>query len=98
MRTATRPVGALLECLAQVAAGEVPVTTGASPLFAGQTLESYDNTIYDAVKAAPSFQYSWDQALTPAPAAALLTNLSQVFNLTMTPQAFASAMTTAAGS
>lgn len=83
---------------AQVAAGEVPVTSGASPLFAGQALESYDNTIYDSVKAAPSFQYSWDQALTPAPAAALLTNLSQVFNLTMTPQAFASAMTTAAGS
>ena len=83
---------------AQVAAGEVPVTSGASPLFAGQTLESYDNTIYNSVKAAPSFQYSWDQALTPAPAAALLTNLAQVFELSMTPQAFASAMSTAAGS
>ena len=31
------------------------------------------------VKDAPSFQLSWDQALTAAPAQALLTNLSQVF-------------------
>lgn len=83
---------------AQVAAGEVPVTSGAESLFAGQTLESYDTTIYNSVKTAPSFQYSWDQALTPAPAAALLTNLAQVFEMSMTPQAFASAMQSAAGS
>jgi raffinose/stachyose/melibiose transport system substrate-binding protein len=83
---------------AQVAAGEVPVTTGAESLFAGQTLESYDTDIYKAVKTAPSFQYSWDQALTPAPAAAMLTNLAQVFQLSMTPQGFASAMNKVAAS
>ena len=77
---------------AQVGAGEVPVTAGAESLFAGQSLASYYSAIYDAVKSAPSFQYSWDQALTPAPAAALLTNLAQVFELTQTPQGFASAM------
>lgn len=77
---------------AQVSAGEVPVTTGSSGLFAGQDLESYDNTIYKDVQNAPNFQYSWDQALTPAPATALLTNLAQVFDNTMTPQAFAAAM------
>ena len=77
---------------AQVSAGEVPVTTGASGLFAGQDLESYDTTIYSDVQKAPNFQYSWDQALTPAPATALLTNLAQVFTLSMTPQGFASAM------
>lgn len=80
---------------AQVAAGEVPVTAGAESLFTGQALASYYTEIYKAVKSAPSFQYSWDQALTPAPAAQLLTNLSQVFSLTMTPQAFASAMNAA---
>ena len=77
---------------AQVSAGEVPVTTGASGLFAGQDLESYDTTNYSDVQKAPNFQYSWDQALTPAPATALLTNLAQVFTLSMTPQGFASAM------
>lgn len=77
---------------AQVGAGEVPVTMGASPLFAGQQLQSYDTVIYNSVQTAPSFQYSWDQALTPKPAAALLTNLAQVFELSMSPQAFASAM------
>lgn len=83
---------------AQVAAGEVPVTTGATPLFAGQQLQSYDTVIYNSVKTAPSFQYSWDQALTPKPASALLTNLAQVFELTMSPQAFASAMNSQAAS
>lgn len=83
---------------AQVGAGEVPVTTGAAPLFAGQQLQSYDTVIYNAVQTAPSFQYSWDQALTPKPAAALLTNLAQVFELTMSPQAFASAMNSQAAS
>ena len=83
---------------AQVSAGEVPVTTGSSGLFAGQDLESYDNTIYSDVQKAPNFQYSWDQALTPAPATALLTNLAQVFTLSMTPQGFASAMNKVAAS
>ncbi len=83
---------------AQVGAGEVPVINGALPLFTGQDLASYYTEIYNSVKSAPSFQYSWDQALTPAPAAQLLTNLSQVFNLTMTPQGFASAMNAASAS
>lgn len=83
---------------AQVSAGEVPVTSGASGLFSGQDLATYDNTIYSDVQKAPSFQYSWDQALTPAPSAALLTNLAQVFEQTMTPQAFASAMNKVAAS
>jgi raffinose/stachyose/melibiose transport system substrate-binding protein len=83
---------------AQVSAGEVPVTTGATSLFAGQDLQSYDTTIYSSVQSAPSFQYSWDQAMTPKVANVLLTNLAQVFALTMTPQQFASQMNAAAAS
>ena len=41
---------------------------------------------------APSFQYSWDQALSPAEATTMLTNLAQVFELSETPQKFASTM------
>jgi raffinose/stachyose/melibiose transport system substrate-binding protein len=77
---------------ASVGAGEVPVIKGAAPLFAGQQLASYDQTIYSSVEQAPSFQYSWDQALSPAEATTMLTNLAQVFELSQTPQKFASTM------
>jgi raffinose/stachyose/melibiose transport system substrate-binding protein len=85
---------------AEVAAGEVPVTKGASPLFAGagQPLESYDTTIYNSVENAPSFQYSWDQAMTPQVANAMLTDLSQVFELSQTPQKFESLLNSQAAS
>jgi raffinose/stachyose/melibiose transport system substrate-binding protein len=77
---------------AEVAAGEVPVTKGASSLFTGQQLASFDQTIYGSVGKAPSFQYSWDQSLGPDAAQAMLTNLAQVFELTQSPQKFASIM------
>lgn len=75
---------------AEVSAGEVPVTTGASSLFAGQSLASYDTTIYNSVRSAPSFQYSWDQAMTPAVANTMLADLSEVFELAQTPAKFES--------
>jgi raffinose/stachyose/melibiose transport system substrate-binding protein len=83
---------------AEVSAGEVPVTTGASPLFAGQSLESYDKTIYSSVQSAPSFQYSWDQAMTPQVANVMLTNLAQVFELSETPAQFESTLNAQAAS
>jgi raffinose/stachyose/melibiose transport system substrate-binding protein len=83
---------------AEVAAGEVPVTKGASPLFTGQSLASYDTTIYNSVQSAPSFQYSWDQAMTPQVANVMLTNLAQVFELSQTPQKFESILNSQAKS
>src|SRR6185437_10932514 len=83
---------------AEVAAGEVPVTKGASALFAGQPLASYDTTIYNSVTNAPSFQYSWDQAMTPQVATTMLTNLAQVFELSQTPQKFESLLNKQAAS
>jgi raffinose/stachyose/melibiose transport system substrate-binding protein len=80
---------------ASVSAGEVPVIKGASSMFTGQQLASYDQTIYSSVQSAPSFQYSWDQALSPAEATTMLTNLAQVFELSQTPQKFASVMNAA---
>jgi len=82
---------------AQVAAGEVPVIKGAAPLFAGQQLASYDRVVYRSVEQAPSFQYSWDQALSPQQAQVMLTNLAQVFELSQTPQKFASIMNSQRG-
>ena len=77
---------------ASVGAGEVPVIKGATDLFAGQQLATYDQTIYSSVQSAPSFQYSWDQAVPPQEATPMLANLAQVFELTMTPQKFAATM------
>jgi raffinose/stachyose/melibiose transport system substrate-binding protein len=83
---------------AEVTAGEVPVTKGASPLFAGQSLASFETTIYNSVQSAPSFQYSWDQAMTPQVANVMLTNLAQVFELTETPAKFQSLLNAQAAS
>jgi raffinose/stachyose/melibiose transport system substrate-binding protein len=83
---------------AEVGAGEVPVTKGASPLFTGQSLANFDTTIYNSVQGAPSFQYSWDQAMTPSVANVMLTNLAQVFELSETPQKFESLLDTQAAS
>jgi raffinose/stachyose/melibiose transport system substrate-binding protein len=83
---------------AEVGAGEVPVTKGASSLFTGQSLASFDSTIYNSVQSAPSFQYSWDQAMTPQVATVMLTNLAEVFELTETPATFASTLNAQAAS
>ena len=83
---------------AEVAAGEVPVTKGASSLFTGQSLANFDTTIYNSVQGAPSFQYSWDQAMTPTVANVMLTNLAQVFELSQTPQKFESLLNSQAAS
>jgi raffinose/stachyose/melibiose transport system substrate-binding protein len=48
--------------------------------------------IYSMTKGAKSFQMSWDQALPPAQATALLTNLDQLFNKAITPQQFSDNM------
>ena len=42
---------------------------------------SYDQTIYSSVQQAPSFQYSWDQAVPPQEATPMLADLAQVFEL-----------------
>jgi raffinose/stachyose/melibiose transport system substrate-binding protein len=83
---------------AEVAAGEVPVSTGAAALFSGQSLASYDTTIYSSVQSAPSFQYSWDQAMTPQVANVMLTNLAQIFELSETPAKFVSTLDSQAAS
>ena len=77
---------------ASVGAGEVPVLKGATDLFAGQQLATFDQTIYSSVENAPSFQYSWDQAVPPQEATPMLADLAQVFELTMTPQKFVATM------
>jgi raffinose/stachyose/melibiose transport system substrate-binding protein len=57
----------------------------------------FGTAVYKLTKAAPNFQMSWDQALPPAQATALLTNLDQLFNKQITPQQFSDNMNKAIG-
>jgi len=52
---------------------------------------------YGMVRDAPSFQLSWDQALSPAQGQALLTNLDQIFLGQIKPQQFVDNMNAAIG-
>ena len=75
-----------------VASGNVPVTDGAESVLEGSDQAEFLTFAYDMVQEAPSFQLSWDQALSPAASQQLLTSLSQLFLGQVTPEEFAQAM------
>ena len=75
-----------------ISSGAVPVTNDAEAKIKASDQAEFLGYAYSMVKDAPSFQLSWDQALTAAPAQALLTNLSQVFLKKQTPEQFVEAM------
>lgn len=72
--------------------GSVPVTNDAEAKIKASDQAEFLGFAYGMVKDAPSFQLSWDQALSAAQAQALLTNLSQVFLNKVTPQQFVDTM------
>ncbi|MFC7455904.1 extracellular solute-binding protein [Brachybacterium sp. GCM10030267] len=59
--------------------GAIPAVAGLEEKLKGLDDEDFLTFAYDMVLNAPHFQLSWDQALPPAPAQELLTNLSQIF-------------------
>ncbi|ASR37063.1 sugar ABC transporter substrate-binding protein [Prauserella marina] len=75
-----------------LANGSVPPVTGIESKLAGSDAPEYLSYVYDLAAEAPSFQLSWDQALTPKQADALLNNLDQLFGKQITPQQFAANM------
>lgn len=66
--------------------GAVPPVRGIESQLKKATYGDYMTFTYDLVKNAPNFQASWDQALSPAAAQELLTDLSKLFSNQMTPQ------------
>lgn len=78
--------------------GLVPPTQGVQAKLASAPDAPYLTTIYDSAQQAPSFQLSWDQALSPAQGDALLTNLQQVFLKQITPAQFSANMNKTLGS
>jgi raffinose/stachyose/melibiose transport system substrate-binding protein len=72
--------------------GAVPPVVGIEDEIAASPDGDYLGYVYDLVKDSPRFQLSWDQALTPEQADTMLTNLEQLFLLSITPQQFADTM------
>lgn len=72
--------------------GHVPAIAGIKGQLMGGINPEYTGFIYGMVADAPTFTQSWDQALPPATAAKMLTDLQKVFNKLMTPRQFVQAM------
>jgi raffinose/stachyose/melibiose transport system substrate-binding protein len=83
---------------AWVEVGSVPIVNGADSLFSGSEDEEWLQFVYDTASGAATFQQSWDQALSPTQAEALLDNIEKLFGLAVTPEEFATNMNAAMGS
>jgi raffinose/stachyose/melibiose transport system substrate-binding protein len=74
-----------------VKSGQVPPIQGIDSQISASGGD-FGSKVYSLTKNAKNFQMSWDQALPPAQATALLTNLDQLFNKQITPKQFSDNM------
>ncbi|KUP98629.1 ABC transporter substrate-binding protein [Thermobifida cellulosilytica] len=72
--------------------GHVPAVAGIEDKLAETEHAEFTTFTYQLVSEAPTFTQSWDQAIPPAAAETMLTNLQMVFLGDMTPEEFAEAM------
>jgi raffinose/stachyose/melibiose transport system substrate-binding protein len=72
--------------------GDIPAVQGLESQLSGAANSEWLLFNYNMVKNAPHYQLSWDQALPPQPAQALLTNLDQLFLKQISPQQFSDNM------
>jgi raffinose/stachyose/melibiose transport system substrate-binding protein len=75
-----------------IGTGAVPIVQGAEAKLAASKDADWLKFVYGLAGNAKSFAQSWDQALSPTAAEALLDNIAKLFQLSITPQQFASAM------
>lgn len=80
-----------------LASGSVPPVNGIQDKLAKAPDPAYLTYVYNLAADAPSFQMSWDQALSTGQADALLTNLDQLFGKQITPEQFAANMNATIG-
>jgi raffinose/stachyose/melibiose transport system substrate-binding protein len=76
--------------------GSVPPVVGIEAKIAKAAHSDWLLFVYNLAKGAPHYQLSWDQALPPAEADALLVNLDQLFLMKITPKQFSENMSKAA--
>jgi raffinose/stachyose/melibiose transport system substrate-binding protein len=75
-----------------IGVGDVPPIQNLESQLSGVPNSDWLLYNYNLAKNAPSFQLSWDQALAPTPAQAVLTNLDQIFLNQITPKQFSDNM------
>ncbi|MFH9472169.1 extracellular solute-binding protein [Streptomyces clavifer] len=69
--------------------GSVPIRLGTEKLLAASKNADFLQFTYDIASKAKVFGQSWDQALSPAAAEALLDNIAKLFQLSLSPTQFA---------
>ena len=82
---------------AMIDSGAVPAVKGIEDQLAASEDKDFVEFVYGLANEAPSFQLSWDQALSPAQGDAMLANLDQIFIGAITPQQFAENMNATLG-
>ncbi|MEU8224322.1 extracellular solute-binding protein [Kribbella sp. NPDC048915] len=85
---------------AWVKSGSIPVVKSAKdklPSVTDKNDNAWLNFVYDTAANAKSFQQSWDQALSPTQAETLLDNIAKLFQLSISPQQFATNMNAVIG-
>jgi len=81
---------------AWIASGNIPVVKGSDSLISGADAE-WLKFQYKIASEAKSFAQSWDQALSPTAAEVLLDNIAKLFQLSISPEQFASALNAVIG-
>ena len=66
--------------------GSVPVVKGTESVLAASPDATFLKFVYDTSVNAKTFAQSWDQALSPTAAEALLDNIAKLFQLQVSPQ------------
>jgi raffinose/stachyose/melibiose transport system substrate-binding protein len=72
-----------------VGISQVPIVKGVDAQFASSADATWQKFVYDIASNAKSFQQSWDQALSPTAAEVLLDNIAKLFQMSISPQQFA---------
>jgi raffinose/stachyose/melibiose transport system substrate-binding protein len=85
------------EITAYISSGQVPIVQGIEDKLASSEDKDFLTYVYTLSKNAPSLQQSWDQALSPTAAEALLSNIDQLFLKSITPAQFAENMNATLG-
>jgi raffinose/stachyose/melibiose transport system substrate-binding protein len=72
--------------------GAIPIVKGTDSQLSSSKDAEFLTFVYDTASKAKVFAQSWDQALSPTAAEKLLDNIAKLFQLSITPQQFASNM------
>ncbi|GAA5080946.1 raffinose/stachyose/melibiose transport system substrate-binding protein [Thermocatellispora tengchongensis] len=80
-----------------IATGSVPIVKGIESKLAASKDAEWLKFVYDIASNAKTFGQSWDQALSPTAAEVLLDNIAKLFQLSISPEQFATNMNAVIG-